>query len=109
MVTITSEALSSEELFETKLEAKFDKYDKSFEQPEEELIDFIEQQHRESEQIEEELVTINSKIPCLSEATEVINEISVNLPSQFLITKITTSFDKNFDQIIMNISDKKLG
>ena len=31
-----------------------------------------------------------------------INEISVNLPSQFLISKLTTSFDKNFDPLSMN-------
>ena len=68
------------------------------------MINFIEQQHQESEQIEEELVTINSKIPFLSEDTEFINKISVKLPSQFLITKITTSFDKNFDKLSMNNS-----
>ena len=37
------------------------------------------------------------KKPWLSEATETISEISVKLPSQFLMTKIDTSFDKNFD------------
>ena len=31
-----------------------------------------------------------------------INEISVNLPSQFLIYKITTFFDDNFDPLSMN-------
>ena len=41
MVTITSDTLSSEYCFETKLKAKFDKSDKIFEQPEEELMDFI--------------------------------------------------------------------
>ena len=41
---------------------------------------FIERQRQESKQIEEELVNINSKTPCLSEATEVINKISVKLP-----------------------------
>ena len=60
------------------------------------MIEFIEQQHQESEQIEEELFIINTKTLCLSEATEVINEISVNIPSQFPINKTTTSFDKNF-------------
>ena len=45
---------------------------------------------------------INSKTPCLSESTKVINEISVNLPSQFLISKITTSFDEKFDPLSMN-------
>ena len=65
---------------------------------------FIEKYHQESEQIEEELVTLNSKTLCLSEDTEVINEMSVNIPSQFLITKITTSFDKNFHQLSMNNS-----
>ena len=64
----------------------------------------MEHQHQESEQIEKELVTHNSKMPCLLEDTEVINGISVKIPSQFLITKITTSFDKNFDQLSMNNS-----
>ena len=36
-------------------------------------MDFIEQQNQESEHIEKELVTLNSKTPYLSEATEVIN------------------------------------
>ena len=31
-----------------------------------------------------------------------INAIAVKLPSQFLITKIVTCFDKNLDQISMN-------
>ena len=31
-----------------------------------------------------------------------INEISVNLPSQFLISKITTSFDENSDPLSVN-------
>ena len=31
-----------------------------------------------------------------------INEISGKLPSQFLFTKITTSFDKTFDRLSMN-------
>ena len=63
---------------------------------------FIEQQHQESKNIEEELVNPDSKTPCLSEATEVINEVSVKLPLQFLIGKITTSFDKNLDLLSMN-------
>ena len=41
LVTITSETLSSEDWFDTKLQAKFDKSDQNFEQPEEELMDFI--------------------------------------------------------------------
>ena len=48
------------------------------------------------------MITLNSKIPCLSEATEVINEISVKLPSQLLITKSTTSFDNNLYPLSMN-------
>ena len=52
--------------------------------------------------IEDELVPINSLTLCLSEATEVINEISVNIPSQMLISKIPASFDKNFEQLSMN-------
>ena len=31
-----------------------------------------------------------------------INEISANLPQKILVTKITTSFDKHFGQLIMN-------
>ena len=52
MVTLTFENLFYEDYFETKLQAKFDKSDQFFEPPEEELIEFIEQQHQESEQIE---------------------------------------------------------
>ena len=33
-----------------------------------------------------------------------LNEISVKLPSQFLITEITTSFDNNFEQLSINNS-----
>ena len=46
MVTPTSETLSSEDCFETKLQAKFDRSYQIFEQAEEELMDFIEQQHQ---------------------------------------------------------------
>ena len=46
MVNITSEALSYEDCFETRLQANFDKSDQKFEQPEEKLMDFIEQQHQ---------------------------------------------------------------
>ena len=45
--TLTSETSSSEDYFETKLQTKFDKYDYFFEQPEEELMYFIKQQHQE--------------------------------------------------------------
>ena len=48
MVTINSETLSYEDCFETKLQAKFDKCDQNFKQPEEEMMYFIEQQHQES-------------------------------------------------------------
>ena len=51
--------------------------------------------------MEEELVTLNSKTPCLSEATKVIDEISVKLSSKSLISKITTSFDKKIDRLSM--------
>ena len=47
------------------------------------------------------MVTINSTTPCLSESTEVINELSVKLPSQLLISKITASFDKDSELLIM--------
>ena len=46
MVTINSETLSYEDCFETKLQAKFDKYDQNFKQPEEEMMYFIEKQHQ---------------------------------------------------------------
>ena len=39
--TLTSEISYSEDFFETKLQAKFDKSDQIFEQPEEVLIYFI--------------------------------------------------------------------
>ena len=65
------------------------------------MMDFIEQKQQEYTHIEEELVTINSKTPCLSESTGVINEISVNLLSQFLISKNTTSYEILFNQLSM--------
>ena len=57
--------------------------------------------------IEKELVPINSETLCLSEATEVINKISVKFPSQLLvqekhISKILASFNKNFEQLSIN-------
>ena len=52
ILTFTSETSLSEAFFETKLQAKSDKTDQIFEQPEEELMDFIEQHHQESKQIE---------------------------------------------------------
>ena len=68
-LTLTYENLSSEDCLDNKLQAKFYKSDQNFNQPEKQLIDVIEQQHQESKDIEEELVTLNSKTPCLSEAT----------------------------------------
>ena len=64
---------------------------------------FIEQEHQKCKQIEEELFTLNSKTPCLSEYTEVIIKISVKLPSKKFIHKITTSFDKILKQLSMGI------
>ena len=52
VLNITSETPSSEDFLETKLQDKFNKSDQNFEQPEEELIDFMEQQHQELKQIE---------------------------------------------------------
>ena len=46
VVTLTSETSSSEYRFETKLQAKLDKSDQSFEQQEEELIYFKVKQHQ---------------------------------------------------------------
>ena len=51
MLTLTYENLSCEDCFDNKLGAKFDKSDQIFDQPEEELMDFIEQQHQSSENI----------------------------------------------------------
>ena len=102
LITITSKDPHSEYHFERKFNPIFLHLIELLNKPEEELMDFIEQQHQESKNIEEELVTIKSKIPYLSEATKVTNEISVKLPPQLLIYKITTSFEKNFDPLIMN-------
>ena len=85
-----------------KFQAKFDKSDQVFEHPEEELINFMGKPHQELKQIEEELVPLNSETPYLSEATEVLNERSVKLPSKFLISKIPASFDDNFKHLSMN-------
>ena len=53
MINPTSETSSYEDCcLETKLQAKFDKSDQKFEQPEEELMNVIEQQHQESKHIE---------------------------------------------------------
>ena len=52
MVTITPDTISSEDCFETKLQSKFGRSDQIFEQPEEKLMDSMEQQNQESEQIE---------------------------------------------------------
>ena len=41
MATLISGTLSSEDCFETKLQAKFDKSDQIFEQIEEKLMDFV--------------------------------------------------------------------
>ena len=48
MITLTFETLSSEDFFKTKLQEKFDKTDKIFKQLEGEFMDFIEQQHQQS-------------------------------------------------------------
>ena len=65
-------------------------------------MEVIEQQHQYSKEIKKELVTINLKTPGPSYDTEVINKIPVKLPSQFLISKITTYFEKNVDPLSMN-------
>ena len=46
MINLTSETLYSEDFFESKIQDKFDKSDHNFEQPEEELMDFMEHQHQ---------------------------------------------------------------
>ena len=69
---------------------------------------FIEKYHQESEQIEEELVTLNSKTLCLSEATEVLNKTSVNISSEFIVQKkhlsrISELFDNKCEHISVSI------
>ena len=46
LLTLTSETSSYKIFIESELQAKFDKYDQTFEQPGEELMDTIEQQHQ---------------------------------------------------------------
>ena len=48
------------------------------------------------------MVPLNSETLCPSEATVFINEKSVRIPSQFLISKIPASFDENFEQLNTN-------
>ena len=52
MLTLNSETSYNEDCLETKIKSKFDQSGQKFEQPEEELMDFIEQQDQESKQIE---------------------------------------------------------
>ena len=66
LLTLTSKTSSYEQILETKLQAKFDKFYQIFEQIQEGLVDFMEQQHQESKKVEESLVTINPETPCLS-------------------------------------------
>ena len=46
MLTLTSKYLPLEDIFKTKLKAKFNKYEQNFQQLEGQLVDFIEQQHQ---------------------------------------------------------------
>ena len=46
-LTLISETASSKDCFDKKIQAKFDKSDNIFEQPEKELMDFMEKQHQE--------------------------------------------------------------
>ena len=48
VLTLTSKSSSSEDQFETKLKTKFDKYDKGFEQQQQELMDLKVKHHQES-------------------------------------------------------------
>ena len=64
-------------------------------------------QHQELKQIEKELVHINIETMVLSEATEVLNEASVNILSQSIVqekhpSKIPASFDNKFEHISVN-------
>ena len=52
MRTLTSETASSEYHSETKIQGKCDISDENFERPEKDLVDFMEQQHQESKNIE---------------------------------------------------------
>ena len=50
LLTLNVGTSSFEDFLETKLQAKFDKSDQIFEQPEEELMDFMEQQNQQPKQ-----------------------------------------------------------
>ena len=51
VLNLISETSYNEYCLKIKLRTNFDKYDKIFEQPEEELMYFMEQQHQESKHI----------------------------------------------------------
>ena len=61
MVPLTSGNPFSDDHFETKLQAKFDKYDQSFKHQEEELMGFKGKQHQELKQIEKNWILPTQK------------------------------------------------
>ena len=70
-------------------------------------MDFKLKQHQEPKNIKKELVPLNTETLCLTEATEVLNETSVNISSKFILmekylSKTPASFDKKFENISMN-------
>ena len=70
-------------------------------------MDFKLKQHQEPKNIKKELVPLNTETLCLTEATDVLNETSVNISSKFIVmekylSKTPVSFDKKFENISMN-------
>ena len=70
-------------------------------------MDFKVRQHQELKHTKTLLVPINTETLWLSEVTEEINETSIKILSQLIvqeknISKIPASFDKMFEQIVMN-------
>ena len=56
MLTLNYEPSSSEDCFETKLQAKFDKSDQIFEQPEEELVELKVKQQMDENKLSSESI-----------------------------------------------------
>ena len=91
VITINSENPSSEDHFESKFQDKISSYNQSFEQPEEELIEFKGEQNMDPHKLSSEHIE-NKMVPLTSE----------NLSSEDCFEiKLQAKFDKsgrNFDQ-----------
>ena len=66
------------------------------------MIDVIEQLDPESKHVENNWLLSTQKQHSSQKILKRSIKISVNLPSQLIISKITTFFDKFFDQLSMN-------